>query len=541
MRLGQSTLWWLALTLSALLLGGASLLLLQRERGRLQDALGEAERSQVQTVAERLAAAVYLTQDQLGTALANGAWEDLDALERISPLVRNVFVFDPEAHMLRQPHPHNPASTEENGFLRRYETLFADRHLWQQILAPANASTPRESPSLRRTTYAVGGPKVRGFWLPWSSDNRLHFIGGIQLAEGGPVYGVEIEMVSLVARLSIKPVESGSYYATRRSRSIARKLPPLALLDGTDRALLVTDGVPEEQAGTPDFRYPVGLPLPHWQLAVYRRPDATRGVSSLATAATALVIIMVIAIVGGGATLFADARRSRRDARRRTTFVANVSHELKTPLTSIRMYAELLRDDRVPDQQRRQRFLDTMVQEGERLTRLIDNVLDLGRLEQARRNYNPRPIDLADCLRAILEVEARRLKTAGLELTTEIPDQLPTVTDPDAVRQVVLNLLENASKYAAAGGCAHVSLARAAGVARLTVQDAGPGIPPGCRERIFGMFERLDDSLEGKAGSGLGLAIARGLARGLGGDLVCTEATGPGACFTLTLPLKDTP
>ena len=201
------------------------------------------------------------------------------------------------------------------------------------------------------------------------------------------------------------------------------------------------------------------------------------------------------------------------------------------------MYAELLRDDRVPDQRRRQRFLDTMVQEGERLTRLIDNVLDLGRLEQARRKYNPRPVDLADCLRAILEVEARRLKTAGLELTTEIPDQLPTVTDPDAVRQVVLNLLENASKYAAAGGCAHVSLARAAGVARLTVQDAGPGIPPGCRERIFGMFERLDDSLEGKAGSGLGLAIAKEIIDHHKGRIFVTSGDSGLTTFFVELPL----
>jgi signal transduction histidine kinase len=529
----------LLLTLSALVLGGSALILLGREQERLRVALDEAERGQLQAMAERLANTARLAQDELGTALANGAWEDLSALERTNPLVRNVFIFDPEARILRQPDPSAPASTEEDGFLRRYATtVFADRSLWQYAFSAAPPSGESRLPALRRTVYRSRRGEVRAFWLPWTSDNRLHMLGGIQFTPGGEVYGVEIEMVALISRLSLARPENGRYSAKFRSYSDERDLAILALFDGNEQILALAGDLPENSAATPDLLQPVGNALPHWQVGVYYPSGASGTGLSLTHAATGLVLVMVVAILGGGAALFADARRSRREARQRTTFVANVSHELKTPLTSIRLYAELLRDGRVPDDSRRRRFLDTMVQEGERLTRLIDNVLDFGRLEQARRRYHVRPVDLADELRGVLDGERPRLLAAGLELLADLPERLPLETDPDAVRQIVLNLLDNAAKYAADGGRVRVSLAAEVAWVRLEVQDSGPGIPAACRERVFRMFERLDNSLEGKAGSGLGLGIARSLARGLGGDLVCAEPTEPGARFLLTLPLS---
>jgi signal transduction histidine kinase len=528
------------LTLSALVLGGAALLLLHREQNRLRTALGDAERTQIEAAANHVASSVQLLEDQLGALLTSGAWQELDSLERTNPLVRNVFVFDPEAHMLRLPDPNAPGSTEEAGFLRRYRTLFSERHFWHLERDPADANRWPLFPNLRRTQYQTAQGYVPGFWLPWTSDNSLHIIGGVQPVAGGPVYGVEIEMMTLIARLSIQPEPHQSHSRSWRGGSHSYETPPLALLDGGARMLCVADSVPDDPRATPDFQHPIGSLLPHWQLAVYRRPQASRNATTLTQAAIALVCTMVVGILGAGAALFADSRRSRRDARQRTTFVANVSHELKTPLTSIRMYAELLRDNRVPNEERRQRFLDTMVQEGERLTRLIDNVLDFGRLEQSRRNYHLRPFDLAETLHGIVDVERARLREAGLELAEEVPGRVPVKTDPDVIRQIVLNLLDNATKYATGGKTVCVSLSQFDGQVHVSVRDDGPGIPANCRERVFGMFERLDNSLEARAGSGLGLAIARGLARGLGGDLVCRSVQPHGACFTLSLPVEET-
>ncbi|MDX9982440.1 MAG: histidine kinase dimerization/phospho-acceptor domain-containing protein, partial [Lentisphaeria bacterium] len=359
MRIGRSILWWLLLTLSALVLGGSALLLLGREQKRLSAAFAEAERGRLQAVAERLANTVRLAQDELGTALAGGAWENLPALERTNPLVRNVFVFDPEARILRLPDPAAPASTEEDGFLRRYETtVFADRSLWQSAFAVSPPPNEIRLPALRRTAYRARQGEVRAFWLPWTSDNRLHLLGGIQLAPGGRVYGVEIEMVALIARLALDQPDNGRYSAKFRSRSDDRDLTILALLDDSERILTLTGNLPEDAAVAPDLLQPVGNALPHWQVALYRPAQDAGYRLSLTHAAAGLVLVMVVAILGGGAALFADARRSRREARQRTTFVANVSHELKTPLTSIRLYAELLRDGRVPDESRRRHFLD---------------------------------------------------------------------------------------------------------------------------------------------------------------------------------------
>lgn len=539
MRVGRSILWWLLLTLSALVLGGSALVLLGREQERLRVAFAEVERGHLQAVAERLANTVRLAQDELGTALANGAWKDLSSLERSNPLVRNVFIFDPEARILRQPDPGGPASTEEDGFLRRYATtVFADRALWQNAFA-VSPTAEYHLPALRRTAYRTPPGEVRAFWLPWISDNRLHMLGGIQFEPGGRVYGVEIEMASLLARLSLEQPDNARYSAKLRSRSDDRDSAILALLDGNERIQTVVGGnLPEDTVAVPGLRQPVGNVLPHWQVVLSRAPVGDGGAGTLTRAAAGLVLVMVVAILGGGAALFADARRSRREARQRTTFVANVSHELKTPLTSIRLYAELLRDGRVTDETRRHRFLETMVQEGERLTRLIDNVLDFGRLEQVRHRYHYRPVDFAAELRGVLDNERPRLAAAGLELAAELPAHLPLETDPDAVRQIVLNLLDNAAKYAASGGRVRVSLIAEDSRVRLEIQDAGPGIPAACRERVFRIFERLDHSLESKAGSGLGLGIARSLARGLGGDLVCAEPAEPGARFVLTLPLS---
>jgi signal transduction histidine kinase len=139
-------------------------------------------------------------------------------------------------------------------------------------------------------------------------------------------------------------------------------------------------------------------------------------------------------------------------------------------------------------------------------------------------------------LRRLAEAHGPRLAEAGLHLGIETPERLGAATDPDAVEQIVLNLLDNVCKYAAEGGEVLMRLESAASGARLAVADRGPGVPAEQRERIFEKFHRVDDRLTAeKPGAGLGLSIARQLARGLGGDLVCRAREGGGAEFVLTL------
>jgi signal transduction histidine kinase len=252
-----------------------------------------------------------------------------------------------------------------------------------------------------------------------------------------------------------------------------------------------------------------------------------------------LVGIFVAAIVAGGSLLLWQARRSEAEAAQKTSFVANVSHEFKTPLTTIRLYSELLEQGRVRDAAQSGEYLRTIGRETQRLARLVGNALDFSRLEQGRKKYARDNLDLRAELARLLDTQAPRLAEAGLVLRRDLPaEPLPVTSDRDALEQIVLNLLDNAAKYGAEGGEVTVALApRPAHGAVVRVLDRGPGVPPAHRERIFEKFHRVDDTLTAeKAGAGLGLSIARQLARGLGGELRHLPREGGGASFILELP-----
>ena len=272
----------------------------------------------------------------------------------------------------------------------------------------------------------------------------------------------------------------------------------------------------------------------------------------------ALLALLLLCLAGGGLALLRAARRERLDALRKTDFVSNVSHELRTPLTSIRMFSELLAEDRIADPDRRRRALATIAAESERLSRLVDGVLDFSRLERNRRKYDLQRIDLSALLAEMQNAECTMHKgegsgDAGIAhcafRIAHCESGASALADRDAVRQIVLNLLDNAAKYAPVAPpevsvCA-VRAPRGAralrgagdGAVSLSVADRGPGVPPRAAKRIFDRFYRVDDSTTRETGgSGLGLSIAHRLARGMGGDLVYRPREGGGSVFELTLP-----
>jgi signal transduction histidine kinase len=268
-------------------------------------------------------------------------------------------------------------------------------------------------------------------------------------------------------------------------------------------------------------------------------PASTRGGAGVFWIGVLLVAIFVAAIVAGGSLLLWQARRSEAEATQKTSFVANVSHEFKTPLTTIRLYSELLEQGRVRDGAQRSEYLRTIGRETQRLARLVNNALDFSRLEQGRKRYAREPLDLGGELTRLLDTHAPRVAEAGLNLQRALPAApLPLTTDRDAVEQIVINLIDNACKYAAAGGELTVAAtAGARGGVEVRVSDRGPGVPFDQRERIFEKFHRVDDALTAeKTGAGLGLSIARQLARGLGGELSFAPSAGGGADFILILP-----
>lgn len=377
-----------------------------------------------------------------------------------------------------------------------------------------------------RSTLAL--PDLRG-WTALNGEGRRGLMGWLAIPATGEVRGVELDTMALIARLGgVLPAETGGGEG-------------YALRDDQGRIMHQAGWVPRAPEAVA-ARVPLTGPvLPGWEVVAFLDAPGARSGTGAGFFVVGLLLVgtFMVAILAGGALLLAQARRSEAEAAQKTSFVANVSHEFKTPLTTIRLYSELLAQGRVPDEARRSDYLRTIARETERLARLVGNALDFSRLEQGRKQYAREEFDLRAALVRLLDTHQPRLVEGGMLLRRELPEgAVPVKSDRDALEQVVLNLIDNAVKYAAAGGEVTVNLTPGAtGGVVLSVSDRGPGVPEAHHERIFEKFHRVDDSLTAdKTGTGLGLSIARQLARGLGGELRYAPRPGGGATFNFVLP-----
>jgi signal transduction histidine kinase len=220
-------------------------------------------------------------------------------------------------------------------------------------------------------------------------------------------------------------------------------------------------------------------------------------------------------------------------------FVANVSHELRTPLTAVKGTVETLRDGAVDDPEVRDRFLETVEVETDRLIRLVNDLMVLSRVDSDALNLRREAVDLADLVRGTAAKLAHRAEAKGLTLEVDAPADLPPVlVDVDRIEQVLVNLLDNAIKYSPPGCTVRIRLALDQdGLVRVQVQDDGIGIPADELARIGERFYRTDKARSrAEGGSGLGLAIARALVEAHGGQLRLESQEGQGTAVTFTVP-----
>jgi signal transduction histidine kinase len=336
------------------------------------------------------------------------------------------------------------------------------------------------------------------------------------------------------------------------------------LLNETDQALrgevclvLLDDNARPVALSQPGFRTnwkrpfvatEIGEALPHWEVAVYLLDPSklSRTARTIKLTLGLLIAALLIAMVVGSWLIVNDLNRQVKLARQKTDFVSNVSHELKTPLTSIRMFSELLAEGRVSDEAKQRSYLHIITAETARLTRLINNVLDFARLERGEKKYNFQNCDLVNLVRETAESYRPHLENNGRSLDCQFSAQPLNVRgDADALAQVLVNLLSNAEKYSNGRKQIEIRTARHESplpYAEVQVLDRGLGVPSGCEEKIFEKFYRAHDSLSsGIQGSGLGLTLARQIARAHGGDVVYEPREGGGSCFSLRLPLQNDP
>jgi signal transduction histidine kinase len=239
-----------------------------------------------------------------------------------------------------------------------------------------------------------------------------------------------------------------------------------------------------------------------------------------ATYVYTLCALLLAAIVLGLASLYRMVSVIVGFAERRSNFVAAVSHELKTPLTAIRMYGEMLRDGIVSSEAKRAEYYRHITSESERLSRLINNVLEFSRLEQGNREMILTTGSIGPTIREVAELLRPHAQAHGFELRLDIATDLPHVRfEPDAVMQILWNLVDNAVKYAGESAPKRITVSCLgdAGSVRLAVRDSGPGVAPRHLTKIFEPFYRDENELTRRSrGTGLGLALVRSLAERLG-------------------------
>jgi signal transduction histidine kinase len=255
-----------------------------------------------------------------------------------------------------------------------------------------------------------------------------------------------------------------------------------------------------------------------------------------------VALLLVVSVTLFGAYLVSrDVRRELRLAETRSRFVSAVSHELKTPLTAIRMFAETLQLGRSPDPETQTEYLETIVNESERLTRLLNNVLDFSKIERGQKEYRRTPNDLADIVSASARAMRYQLEQQHFTLNVEVQDGVPPANvDRDAIEQAILNLLANAMKYSGTSRVIDLRLKQADGQAVIEVVDRGVGIDAGDQPKIFEQFYRVPTKRnDGIPGTGLGLTLVRHIAKGHGGRVTVTSAPGEGSTFGIHLPLEQ--
>jgi signal transduction histidine kinase len=248
---------------------------------------------------------------------------------------------------------------------------------------------------------------------------------------------------------------------------------------------------------------------------------------------------LCLLMMGGIFLTYRNISREMNLARLKSDFVANVSHELRTPLALIRLYAETLELGRLNSKEKYQEYFRIIREESERLSSLINNILDFSRIEAGRKEYEFKETDLSELVRSTLDTYRFQIEQNGFTFEENIAKDIPPVNvDREAIARSLLNLVNNALKYSKDKKYIGVSLYRANGSVRLEVADHGIGIPIAEQDKIFEKFYRCGDPLvHNVKGSGLGLALVRHIVRAHGGDVKVESAPEKGSKFTIDLPL----
>lgn len=481
----------------------------RNEQERVQRGIDRALRARLSDLRERVDSLVMEREREL-MALTGRSDRDPDSLRaaaRRERLVKQFFVATAEGVLL-YPLDAEEATAEEREFLLRTAPLW-----------PSGINFTAGS-------EMVGSGMIDHGWHTWFWGNGVHFLFW-QRQKTGEMVGIEVDrMVLLSDVVGILPSEYSVDYREANWR--------IKLVNAKSDTIYQWGPYQPQEADVATLTMPLLAPLGAWTLQYFLSDASLPGNASL------FGMVFVLFAVGAVMVFLAvyfyrENNRSLREAEQKVSFVNQVSHELKTPLTNIRMYGELL-DNAIPeDDLHLHKWSRIVIAESERLSRLIANVLSFAKSERSALKLAIQPGVVDETVASVVTSWQPVLEKLGK--TIQVNAAAPGIVeyDRDALAQILGNLLSNVEKYASSGRRVIISTAQGNGVTTVILSDDGPGIPASDRERVFVPFARLSNRVsDGVTGTGIGLGISRDLARMHGGDLKI-DASESGACFRLTL------
>jgi len=306
-----------------------------------------------------------------------------------------------------------------------------------------------------------------------------------------------------------------------------------------DRPLAVSAGW---GSGKPEISYKLDDPFRGLALGIKFQGTTAEAISRRWVWQSFLILgVLSVLMIGGLVLTYRSVNKQVALARLKSDFVSNVSHELRTPLALIRLYAETLELGRITTQEKKNEYYSIIRKESERLSALINNILDFSRIEAGAKEYDFRETDIAELVRNTLDSYRYQIEQQGFALEEQIDPGIPPLkVDREAIARALVNLVNNALKYSDNEKFLGVRLYREQSVLKLEVSDRGIGIDRNEQSRIFDKFYRTCDPLvHNTKGSGLGLSLVRHITRAHGGDVEVESTPGRGSKFTLSLPLAN--
>ena len=252
-----------------------------------------------------------------------------------------------------------------------------------------------------------------------------------------------------------------------------------------------------------------------------------------------MMVVLACIILMGLFAIYQSARQVMALSERRSRFVSSVTHELKTPLTNIRMYIEMLEQGIARDPEREQEYFRILGSESSRLSRLINNVLEFSKFEKKQTRLDLREGTLEEVIQEVNEVMQEKLRQEGFSLKVDMEELSPFRYDREAMIQILINLLDNSMKFGKSMPRREISINvwPEPGMAKISVSDTGPGIPPHDLKKVFDDFYRVDSDLtRTTGGTGIGLALVKKLVTLMGGTVWAENNEGPGCTITVSLP-----